>query len=314
VTSFILASLSYAGIYKSNNITAQGLDIKKYINLENSKLKNYKGNNVNVAIIDSGIYQNTDIRSNRIIFFKDFTTNISKPYDDNGHGTFVAGIIGANGKLKGIAPKVNFIILKVLDSFGKTDTNTLLSALNWVYNNSDLYKIKVVNMSIGVVSYLNYKNDPICKLIKKISDKGVIIVCSAGNINDADGASILSPGISPDVITVGSIKTNRTYNISDSKITTFSAHGKVFEGYTKPDLVTLGVDILSLDYKKNNSYITRSGTSFSCAIITGVVALLCEKYPNKSFNYIKKYILENTIKLKRDTTINQGNGEFFIKQ
>lgn len=311
MTCFILTSSSCDNLYKSNSITAQGLDIRKYINIENSKLKNCEGSNINVAIIDSGISPNNEISLNRIIFFKDFTSNTIKSYDDNGHGTFVAGIIGANGKLKGIAPKVNFIILKVLDSLSKTDKDMLFSSLNWIYNNSDLYKIKVVNISIGVVSYLNYKDDPICKLIKKISDKGVIIVCSAGNINGS--SYVLSPGISPDVITVGSCKNNRTYNISDDKIATFSAHGTEFQNYNKPDLVTLGVDIVSLDYTKSNSYITRSGTSFSCAIVTGLVALLYEKYPNKSSNDIKKYILENTIELKNDTKINQGNGELFIK-
>ncbi len=294
-----------------NVVTAQGLNIKKYIGMEKTEFKNCQGSNINIAIIDSGIAEHSDINFKKIIYFKDFTSNIDRAYDDNGHGTFVAGIIGADGNIKGIAPKANLIILKVLDMFGNTDRDTLLSSLRWIYDNFQSYKIKVVNISIGVIPYLSYKDDSLCKLIKKINDKGIVIVCSAGNIEDTN--SVLSPGISPDVITVGSCKNNRTYDIDDDVIASFSAHSEVFKSFIKPDLVTLGVDILSLDYRSKNAYITHSGTSFSCAIVTGIAALLCEKYPSKSSEDIKKYIFINTVKLKHESEINQGNGEIFIK-
>ncbi|GEM_PF-5286371 len=300
--------------YYLSSITAQGLSIYKYIGLGSNDYKSLSGDKINVAIIDSGISYHKDINSNRILFFKDFVSNKNIRYDDYGHGTFVAGIIGANGKLKGIAPKVNFVVLKALDRFGQTNRDTLYAAFDWVYKNYEKYSIKVVNLSVGVTPYLNYESDPLCKLIEQISNKGITVICSAGNIGDTnDSNKIMSPGISPYVITVGSCKNNRTFKITDDKMASFSVSGIQFSNYSKPDLVTLGVDILSLDYKTNDSYVTHSGTSLSCAIVTGFAALLYEKCPNISTNKIRSHLIQSTIELKNEPRVNQGFGELFAK-
>ena len=85
----------------------------------------YYGQRIGVAIVDTGISLHKDFieGGNRVIAFKDFISGRKEPYDDNGHGTHVAGIIGGNGysskgKYMGIAPACNFIVIKVLDNRG----------------------------------------------------------------------------------------------------------------------------------------------------------------------------------------------------
>ncbi len=86
--------------------------------------------------------------------FKDFVNNKTSPYDDNGHGTHVAGIIAGNGyssrgKYTGIAPQANILAVKALDSEGSGSTSNIISAISYVVNTRDTYGTKVINLSLG---------------------------------------------------------------------------------------------------------------------------------------------------------------------
>src|SRR6476620_9196134 len=121
----------------------------------------FNGNNVGVAIIDSGITSWHDDLTNktgisypfgnqRVAAFVDFVSGQTTPYDDNGHGTHVAGIIAgngydSNGEKAGIAPRAAIVSLKVLDANGCGTISQIIAALNWVVTNAKTYKIKVVN-------------------------------------------------------------------------------------------------------------------------------------------------------------------------
>ncbi len=106
--------------------------------------------------------------------------------DSYGHGSHVASIaagngVVANGAYVGIAPNANLINLRVLNSTGTGTTSALLSGLNWVMSNRGTYNIRVVNMSLGAAAIDSYKNDPICKAVRKLVDAGVVVVAAAGN-------------------------------------------------------------------------------------------------------------------------------------
>ena len=82
----------------------------------------YIGSGVGVAVMDTGIIKHKDF-DHRILVFRDFCEQKQYPYDDNGHGTHVSGIIGGNGsasrgRYRGIAPGCNLIVLKALDRYG----------------------------------------------------------------------------------------------------------------------------------------------------------------------------------------------------
>ena len=89
--------------------------------------------------MDTGIYPHTDL-ADHIIYFKDFVNQRLSAYDDNSHGTHVAGIIAGNGYssqsiIKGMAPDCKIIALKILDKKGSGDKDSLLDACDWVKHN-----------------------------------------------------------------------------------------------------------------------------------------------------------------------------------
>ena len=96
------------------------------------------GFGIGIAVLDSGIYPHPDFNSpdNRIRVFRDFVNYRETPYDDNGHGTHIAGIISGNGYLSkgrymGMAPKSHLIILKILDHHGNGTAETVCRAIEW---------------------------------------------------------------------------------------------------------------------------------------------------------------------------------------
>lgn len=279
---------------KQLNLQSEGLDIKKYVGLQKKEFRNLDGENITVAIIDSGLNINSSFSKTRILAFIDLVNNRLNPYDDNGHGTFIAGIVGANGNLRGIAPMSNLVIIKALDENGECNQNTFIKSLVWLRDNINKYNIKVVNLSIGIPETSDEYNIKINKLLNDISRMNVTIIVSAGNFGPNKG-TILYPGMNKDVITVGSVNGNKTYTKSDDHLTNFTSRGS---DEKKPDISTLGIDITSIDL--NNHIILDSGTSYSAGIISGICALVLQAYPHNSLKETKNFLINNTIKLGND--------------
>ncbi|HZE88114.1 MAG TPA: S8 family serine peptidase, partial [Verrucomicrobiae bacterium] len=131
----------------------------------------YTGAGMAVAIVDTGIdYTHPalggclgNVSSCRVKGGFDFVNNDSDPMDDNGHGTECSGVAGANsGSLKGVAPGVNFVGLKVLAANGSGSFSAIDSALNWVLTNRVGFNIKVVSMSLGDGSQHNVSTGSPC--------------------------------------------------------------------------------------------------------------------------------------------------------
>ncbi len=280
-------------ISSQTKVFAQVNVAKSIINLNDFYESGIMGQDINVAVIDTGITAHTDFLypKNRIIFFKDFIENHNELYDDNGHGTFIAGLIGSNGvisakKYSGIAPMCNLIILKALDKDGQSSSVEMLEAMQWVFDNKELFNIDVVCMSFGAMP--TSKLDPLMKGAEKLWDSGIVVVAAAGN-SGPDKNTIKSPGASRKIITVGSMDdardNNDLYSIDNFKIADFSSRGPAFEFY-KPDMVVSGVNLISCGIKSN--YVRMSGTSVSAPLVAGVSALVLQKYNRKiSPNQIK---------------------------
>lgn len=128
--------------------------------------------------------------------------------------------------------------------------------------------------------------------MKKLNEKGILTIAAAGNFGPKD-SSILSPAISKDAVAVGYVNNNYSYEFNDDKIAYQSSRDNNPDIATKPDILTLGIDILSLDV--NNNYAIDSGSSYSTAIVSGVSAVLIEKY--ETSENIKDLLLLNTINL-----------------
>lgn len=256
----------------------------------------FGGENVTVAVIDTGISTHFDfvLGHNRIIKFVDLINKKKLSYDDNGHGTFVAGVLGGSGlmsfkKFRGFAPGCNIVSIKALDKNGEANAMVILDAMEWVYDNRKKYNIKVVCMSFGSEP-IGY-NDPIMKGAEKLWSNGIVVVAAAGN-SGPKFRTIKSPGISSKIITVGGFNDNRKndkYEENYFEIADFSSRGPALSGI-KPDLVAPSVDIISCD--KNNGYIKLSGTSVATPMIAGICALIIQKYPNFNPDQIKKLLLK----------------------
>lgn len=255
----------------------------------------YSGNEIGIAYIDTGIAPHPDFKliKNRIIKFVDLINEKEYPYDDNGHGTFVAGVGSGNGvlsggKYKGIAPNSNIISIKALDKHGEANATKILEAMQWVYDNHLDYNIKVVCMSFGSEP-LGY-NDPIMKGAEALWKKGIVIVSAAGN-SGPEYQTIKSPGISPRIITVGGMNDNRfddEYKEEFFEIANFSSRGPAFNKF-KPDIVAPSVDINSCSNK--DGYTKLSGTSVATPMIAGLCALAFEKNKYLRPEQIKRALL-----------------------
>ncbi|EOD00181.1 intracellular alkaline serine proteinase [Caldisalinibacter kiritimatiensis] len=279
----------------------------------------YTGEGITVAVIDTGVAPHNDLTrpTNRIVGFKDFVNDRSKPYDDNGHGTHVAGIIASsgyssNGKYTGVAPKANILGIKALDESGSGSTSDIISAIQWVIDTKDVYNTKVLNLSLGSPANEPYYSDPLAKAAEAANDAGITVVVAAGNSGPSKN-TILSPGISPSVITVGAIDDNKTPEISDDTIADFSSRGPTNDGLKKPDLVAPGVDIMSLSNNKLDGYTSLSGTSMATPLVAGTAALMYQKNSNLTPKAIKSS-LKNSCTSIEENYDEQGSGVLNLKK
>ena len=263
--------------------------------LKTDKLNLY-GEGVNIAFIDTGISNHCDfvLGKNRIKIFKDFVNGKSLAYDDNGHGTFVAGACCGSGamskfRFSGVAPKSEIVALKALNDKGEATATKILDAMEWLFDNHKKENIKVACMSFGSEPLGN--NDPIMLGAEALWNDGVTVVSAAGN-SGPEFQTIKSPGVSSKVITVGGVDDNRYDEFSFDKkffeIADFSSRGPAFRK-VKPDVVAPSVDIISCGNK--SFYTSLSGTSVATPMVAGLVCLILEKYPDATPNQIKNYLL-----------------------
>ncbi|HKL78923.1 MAG TPA: S8 family peptidase [Mobilitalea sp.] len=271
----------------------------------------YTGQGIGVAIVDTGISLHKDFieGGRRVIAFKDFISGRQEPYDDNGHGTHVAGIIGGNGysskgKYAGVAPDCNFIVIKVLDQKGDGNISDVLAGLQWIIDHRKEYNIRIVNISVGTSSKDNLdENSLLVQGVNAVWDSGIIVVVAAGN-NGPGPMSISTPGISRKVITVGSSDDNVSVEVFGTRAKDYSGRGPTPYCIKKPDIVAPGSSIISCNInrvigrekigevriKTTDSpmmYTIKSGTSMATPVVSGAIALLLSAHPEYTNREVK---------------------------
>jgi serine protease AprX len=310
----------------------------------------YDGAGVGVAVIDSGVTSwhddltyngtNSNVRvvgGQRVAKFVDFVNGRTTPYDDNGHGTHVAGIIAGNGydtrgARAGIAPAAHIVSLKVLDDHGGGYISNVIAALDWVVTNKDAYNVRVVNLSVGARVTESYNTDPLTLAAKRVVDAGVVVVTAAGNLGkNAAGhvqyGAITAPGNAPWVLTVGAYSHEGTVTRVDDVMAPYSSRGPSAIDYeAKPDVVAPGTGIVSLAaqeglmyttkaaYLLNGSlntaykpYLSLTGTSMAAPMVAGTAALMIQANPRLTPNLVKA-IIEYTAQNYGYDVLTQGAG------
>ena len=264
----------------------------------------FTGRGVGVAIIDSGLEMSAEFQY-RVTAFYDFTNGRSlatTPSDDYGHGTHIAGTIGGSGALsnnalyRGLAPKVKFVVLKVLDRTGAGYTSDVIRAVDFAVANRVSLGIDIINLSLGHPIYEPAASDPLVQAVERATRAGVIVVAAAGNYgkNPTTGlpgyAGISSPGNSPSAITAGAVNVQNTVARGDDRIPDYSSAGPTwYDAFVKPDIASPGHNIVAVAAKNGYLYQTYpqlkaadadymylSGTSMATAVTTGSIALMLE--------------------------------------
>ena len=311
------------------------------------------GAGVNVAVLDSGVSNLTDLRnpngSSRIVAFKDFVNNRSVPYDDAGHGTFVAGLIAGNGvsstpldqggqatvQYRGVAPQAGIVSLKVLDKNGNGRESDVIRAIAWTIQNRQRYNIRVLNISLGGDVTGPLETDPLAMAVEAAWKAGIVVVTAAGNEGSFGPGGILSPGNDPYVITVGAMNTQQTADPSDDTVCDYSSTGPtLYDEIAKPDMIAPGNRNISLRVLGSaldimapqnriavNSYIPSapswsppvyfmlSGTSTSTPVVSGIAALMISADPTLTPDDVKARLMATAQPIAGGNAAQQGAGE-----
>ena len=304
----------------------------------------FDGSGVGVAIIDSGIagknavsVKKSDLNkwgtaSSRIVYSQSWVNDGFGAYDGYGHGTHVAGIVAGNGynssgsstvpAFKGIAPNVQLVNLRVLDSQGTGTESSVIAAIQTAIQLKSKYNIRVVNLSLGRPVYESYQLDPLCQAVEAAYRAGIVVVVAAGNEgrnnsvgNDGYG-TINSPANDPYVITVGAMKSMSTPARADDLIATYSSKGPTtIDHIAKPDLVAPGNRVvaflggssstLASSYSGNfvsasggatAPYFALSGTSMAAPVVSGAAALLVQQNPKMTPDQVKARLMKTAYK------------------
>jgi subtilisin family serine protease len=238
-----------------------------------------RGQDVRVAIIDTGIdYIHDDPDDSPYVVDPeflgnyaggyDFANNDADPYDDNGHGTHVAGILAAEKNsylVSGVAPEVDLFALKILDANGEGDVSNLILALQWALDND----IDVVNMSLGTHEI----SPALAAAVASAHAQGLLMVAASGNVNPLSwqellfGCPVAYPGAYPQVLST-------TFTNGNNALTGFSCTGPEVDFAAPGDQVFSTVPIGSCMFCTPQGYSAQSGTSMASPHLAGTVALL----------------------------------------
>jgi hypothetical protein len=272
-----------------------------------------KGRGITVAVIDTGIdYTHPDLGgclgpNCKVIGGYDFVNRDADPMDDNGHGTHVAGIIGANGALKGVAPEVKLMALKALDRYGSGAFSWVIAAIEKALDpDGNLYTddgVQVINLSLGGSGD---PDDPLSQAVDNAVRSGAVVVVAAGN-SGSSYETIDSPGCARRALTVGA-------SDKSDRIAPFSSRGPAAKTYQiKPEIVAPGVGIWSTIPRGTcnlcdaSGFKALNGTSMATPHISGVAALLLERFPDWNPQRVKEILMERAVDLSADLS-SQGNG------
>jgi len=357
-------------VYKNLEVEALLLDAVQMVGakkvwevVKDSQGRVIDGKGVNVAIIDTGVdYRHADLGksssgqmfNSRVVGGYDFANTIDvnedgdyddpgekidlDPMDDNGHGTHVAGIIGSNGSIKGIAPGVNIYAYKALGAGGGGNLDDIQDGIEYAigshFDGDSTNDINIINISAGRYCNAGYTTDcgpdaSLSQMVDNASNVGIVVVVAAGNVGTNPNA-IYMPAIARSAITVGSINKNK-------EISGFSSRGPVLwngETINKPDLVAPGEGYPPLDNSHvpspspdprmgicsskypgsipsvdclDGTHRSLKGTSMAAPVVAGLAALYKQKYPNATAAEIKFALTRHATSLGLDVNT-QGWG------
>ena len=255
LVSFALFSVSLLLVLYAVNLLSQGVlmtydpelperheEFKQLSGFDNVTTS---GDGVDVCIVDTGIdMTHPDLKHIELAGWNDFVQSRAEPYDDEGHGTAMAGILVAKNLLPGIAPDVNLYIAKAITSSGSGTDSVIASAVDWCTDNG----VDIISLSLGGQQGINLiflSTDELEDAVNRAINQGIYVVAAAGNDGgDNDDGDVSSPGSVEDVICVGAIDTDgsmwRNSSVGDNNWQVWPPKPARSDPDKKPELVAPG--------------------------------------------------------------------------
>jgi len=236
------------------------------IKADKVQAQGYKGANVKVAVLDTGIQaSHPDLN---VVGGASFVAGEAYNTDGNGHGTHVAGTVAAldntTGVL-GVAPSVSLYAVKVLNSSGNGSYSGIVSGIEWATTNG----MDVINMSLGGP----LGSTAMKQAVDNAYARGVVVVAAAGNSGSSGNTNTIGyPAKYDSVIAVGAVDSN-------SNRASFSSVGAELE------VMAPGAGVYST--YPTNTYATLNGTSMASPHVAGAAALILSKHPNLSASQVR---------------------------
>ena len=248
----------------------------------------FEGSGVKVCIVDTGIdMSHPDLEDAKIIGWNDLISGSDSPYDDEGHGTAMAGIIASKGGLNGVSPEADLLIAKAISDDGSGTDSTIADAVDWCVDGS----ADIISLSLGGSQGIGsgfFTTDQLEESVQNAIDLGVYVVAAAGNDGEDDDGDVESPGSVEDVICVGAV--TRTSSIWSGS-SEGDNNGRLWpnpifprqDPDKKPEIVAPGHEVPILMARSTGSgtwWGWSSGTSASTAWVSGSLAIFLEANPD----------------------------------
>jgi serine protease AprX len=231
------------------------------------------GAGITVCVVDSGIdILHPDFSRLHLVAWRDLVNLKSDPYDDRGHGTAMAGLIAADGSLRGVAPGVNMIVVKVLNSQGLGSPQNVADGIRFCVDPWGTGKggSDIISLSLGSGS-ANFFDITVYDAVSWAVSRGVFVVVAAGN--DPLAYDVSTAAQVPLAIAVGAVD-SRGIRASFSSV---GASLNRTDPNLKPEVAAPGVQLVST--APGAHYVTVTGTSPATAVVAGVLALILQARP-----------------------------------
>jgi subtilisin family serine protease len=242
--------------------------------------------NIIVAVLDTGVrYTHEDLAANMWVNTNDGSHGLNvlagtaDPNDDSGHGTMVAGVLGAvgnNGKgVVGVAWRVQIMACKCFNNFGIGSISAVITGMDYARTNG----ARIINASWGFTNSLALSN-----AVYSLRDSNIIVVAACGNSSTDIDLSPTYPASYhfDNVVSVA-------YTTAADTLAALSNFGA-----TSVHLAAPGDNIYSTWSPTDNFYFTESGTSFAAPYVAGAFALMLAKYPAETYQQIVSRVLNAT--------------------
>jgi serine protease AprX len=208
----------------------------------------FTGKNVTIAFLDSGFYPHVDLTTpdNRILAYQNMNASdgeiasLFQPDVASWHGMMTSVVAAGNGSLsngfyRGIAPDANVVLVKLART-GRITEQNIQDGLEWVLQNREKFKIKIINISAGGDFEQSYLHDSLSQTVEECARRGITVVCAVGNAGHLPTHPVFPPASAPSCIAVGGLDDQNSINRARRGMYR-SSYGPTMDGLQKPEII-----------------------------------------------------------------------------